>query len=52
MSDKNNNVKKVLFIGNSATYVNDIPQTLSRLATEAGYKPEAKSVTKGACLAA
>jgi len=41
------NTKKVLFIGNSATYVNDIPQTLSRLAEKAGYKVEAAAITKG-----
>ncbi len=38
---------KVLFIGNSATYVNDIPQTLSRLARKAGYNIEANVITKG-----
>ena len=44
--------KRVLFIGNSATYVNNIPQTLSRLARKAGYNVEVNSVTKsGAKLA-
>jgi hypothetical protein len=38
---------KVLFIGNSATFVNDIPQTLSRLARKAGYNVEANDVTLG-----
>ena len=38
---------KLLFIGNSATYVNDIPGTLSRLATKAGYCIECSSVVKG-----
>ena len=41
------NVKRILFIGNSATYVNDIPGTLSRLATKAGYPTECSSVVKG-----
>lgn len=38
---------KVLFIGNSATYVHEIPQTLARLATEAGFLTECTKVTKG-----
>lgn len=38
---------KVLFIGNSATYVHDIPQTLCRLAEGAGYHMEVTSVVKG-----
>ena len=38
---------KLLFIGNSATYVHDLPQTLCRLATEAGYSMESASVVKG-----
>lgn len=43
--------KRLLFIGNSATYVNDIPGTLSRLAQEAGYSIECDSITQGgACL--
>ena len=29
--------KRLLFLGNSATYVNDLPGTLCRLANEAGY---------------
>ena len=37
--------KKLLFIGNSATYVYDIPQLLSRLARKAGYNVQADSVT-------
>lgn len=39
--------EKVLFIGNSAVYVNDIPGTLSRLAAQAGYTIHCESVTKG-----
>ena len=38
---------RLLFIGNSATYVHDIPGTLCRLAGAAGYPMEAASVTKG-----
>ncbi len=38
---------KLLFIGNSATYVHDIPQTLSLLAGKAGYPIEAKAITAG-----
>lgn len=39
--------KKVLFIGNSATFTNDIPGTLSKLAKKAGYYVDVNSVTKG-----
>ena len=38
---------KMLFIGNSATYVNDIPGMLVRLARKAGYSLEADSIAKG-----
>ena len=38
---------KILFIGNSATYVNDIPGTLVCLAKKAGYSLEADSIAKG-----
>lgn len=38
---------KILFIGNSATYVHDIPETLARLAALAGYSVECKRVVKG-----
>ena len=38
---------KILFIGNSATYVHDIPETLARLATQAGHPLEAKRIVKG-----
>jgi len=38
---------RVLFIGNSATYVHQIPQTLSKLATEAGYPMEVTVIAKG-----
>ena len=38
---------RVLFIGNSATYVHEIPKTLSILANDAGYKLQCDSVVKG-----
>ena len=38
---------KILFIGNSATYVNNIPQKLSFLASKAGYYLETKTIAKG-----
>ena len=38
---------KLLFIGNSATYVHDIPQTLAALAGKAGYSVETKAIAKG-----
>lgn len=38
---------RILFIGNSATYVHDLPETLARLATEAGYPLECARVVKG-----
>ena len=38
---------RVLFIGNSATSVNDVPGTVSRLARKAGYHLEYFSLTKG-----
>lgn len=38
---------RILFIGNSATYVHDIPETLAHLATEAGYPTECVRVVKG-----
>jgi hypothetical protein len=38
---------RILFIGNSATYVNDIPGTLANLAQKAGYSIEADSIAKG-----
>ena len=38
---------RLLFIGNSATYVHDIPGTLCRLAGAAGYPMETASVVKG-----
>lgn len=46
MFTKNDSLK-LLFIGNSATYVNDLPGTLCRLASEAGYCIEAESVVRG-----
>lgn len=41
------NKMKILFIGNSATYVHDIPETLARLATQAGHPLEVKRIVKG-----
>ena len=38
--------KKILFIGNSATHVNNIPQTLRNLAGKAGYNVEVNTLTK------
>ena len=38
---------KMLFIGNSATYVNDIPGMLVKMARRAGYSLEADSIVKG-----
>ena len=38
---------RVLFIGNSATYVHDLPQTLARLSTAAGYPMECHMLVKG-----
>lgn len=38
---------RILFIGNSATYVHDIPETLASLATAAGYPTEYVRVVKG-----
>ena len=38
---------KFLFIGNSATYVHDIPETFARLASEAGFPTESVRIVKG-----
>ncbi len=38
---------RILFIGNSATYVHDIPETLARLATDAGFPTESVRIVKG-----
>lgn len=38
---------RILFIGNSATYVHDIPETLAHLATDAGFPTESVRVVKG-----
>ena len=38
---------KLLFIGNSATYVHKIPQTLAALAAPLGYEFEVAEVTRG-----
>ncbi len=43
----NDKTTKLLFIGNSATYVHEVPETLARLATEAGFPTEAVKITKG-----
>jgi len=45
--EKTDPTLRILFIGNSATYVNDIPGTLVKLARAAGYPIEADSVVKG-----
>lgn len=37
----------LLFIGNSATYVHDVPEMLAKLATEAGYPTESVKITLG-----
>ena len=42
-----NKTTRLLFIGNSATYVHDVPETLAKLATEAGFPTEAVRITKG-----
>ena len=39
---------RILFIGNSATYVHDIPETLAGLATAAGFPTESVRIVKGA----
>lgn len=38
---------KILFIGNSATSVNNVPRTLARVAGRAGYEIEVDSCTEG-----
>ena len=38
---------RILFIGNSATYVHDIPETLAGLATAAGFPTESVRIVKG-----
>ena len=39
---------KVLFVGNSYTYFNEMPKTIFyRLAAEAGYDVEVTQITKG-----
>ncbi len=40
---------KFLFIGNSATYVHEIPQTLQRLAGKCGLEFEVSQITPGGC---
>ena len=47
MDSKVKNIGRVLFIGNSATYVHDIPQTLQTLAHKAGYTLTADSIARG-----
>ena len=41
------NGMKFLFIGNSATYVNEIPQSLKKLAEAAGFYFETAQITPG-----
>lgn len=38
---------RVLFIGNSYTYCNDLPELFGRIARAYGYNVEIRSVTKG-----
>lgn len=40
---------KFLFIGNSATYVHDVPQTLQKLAGELGFEFDVAQITPGGC---
>ena len=40
---------KILFLGNSATYVHEIPQTLARLCEKLGYFVEIGQITPGGC---
>ena len=40
---------KFLFIGNSATYVNEIPQTFKRLSQKCGFEFEVSQITPGGC---
>ena len=43
-----NKTYRILFIGNSATYMNDMPHAIfAGIAEAAGYDPEVHSVTKG-----
>lgn len=44
---ENKTILKVLFVGNSATFYNTLPETLGKLATTAGYAISVDSVTKG-----
>ena len=43
------NGMKFLFIGNSATYVHEVPQTLQKLAGELGFEFEVAQITPGGC---
>lgn len=43
------NGMKFLFIGNSATYVHEIPQTFQRLAKKCGFEFEVAQITPGGC---
>lgn len=43
------NGMKFLFIGNSATRVHEIPQTLQRLAKKCGFTFEVEQITPGGC---
>lgn len=40
---------KILFIGNSATFVHEIPQTLAKLAGNLGYDVDVAQMTPGGC---
>jgi hypothetical protein len=43
------NGMKFLFIGNSATYVHEIPQTFQRLAKKCGFSFEVEQITPSGC---
>ena len=45
--DPNDNCLRVLFVGNSLTYVNDLPATFSELARSGGHKVEVAMVAAG-----
>lgn len=42
-----NKTSKVLFVGNSKTYVHDIPEKFANIASSSGYKVSVSSVTEG-----
>lgn len=46
-NDPNDNCLRVLFLGNSLTYVNDLPTTFSELARSGGHKMEVAMIAVG-----